>query len=84
MGGSHGCRSRVWKAHIQSQLRDRLGLCVTVCPDPTGGSQGNPMVPRVFRPISLHWAGQRLRTVETLRGSLRHTPTTTGLRVTVR
>jgi hypothetical protein len=83
-GGSHGCRSRVWKAQLQSQLSDRLGLRVTVCHDPTGGSKWNPIAHRLFSQISLNWAGQPLRTVETMLGYLRNTTTTTGLRVTAR
>ena len=30
-GGSHGCRPRRWKAQLQRQRCDRLGLRVTVC-----------------------------------------------------
>jgi hypothetical protein len=81
-GGSHGCRSRVWKAQLQNQLSDRLGLRVTGCHYPTGGAKWNPSEHRLFSQISLTWAGQPLRTVETMLGYLRHTTTTTGLRVT--
>src|SRR5262245_37025626 len=35
-GGSNGCRPRLWKAQLQRELSDRLGLCVTVCHYPTG------------------------------------------------
>jgi len=83
-GGSHGCRSRVWKAQLQSQLSDRLGLRVTVCHDPTGCSKWHPMEHRLCSQLRLTWAGQPLRTVETMLGSLRHTTTTTGRRVTAR
>jgi hypothetical protein len=83
-GGSNGCRSRVWKAQLQSQLSDRLGLRVTVCHYPTGCSKWNPIEHRLFSQISLNWAGQPLRTVETMLGYLRNTTTTMGLRVTAR
>ena len=83
-GGSHGRRSRVWKAQLQSQLSDRLDLRVTVCHDPTGGSQWNPIKHRLCSQISRNWAGQPLRTVETMLGYLRNTTTTKGLRVTAR
>jgi hypothetical protein len=81
-GGSNGCRSRVWKAPLQNQLSDRLGLRVTVCHYPTGCSKWNPIEHRLFSQISRTWAGQPLRTVETMLGDLRNTTTTTGLRVT--
>jgi Rhodopirellula transposase DDE domain len=81
-GGSTGCRPRRWKAPRQSQGSDRLGLHVTVCHDPTGGSQWNPREPRVFSHMRRNWAGQPLRTLETRLGSLRDTTTTTGLGVT--
>jgi len=81
-GGSNGCRPRVWKEQLQSQLSDRLGLSVTVCHYPTGCSKWNPIEHRLFSQISLNWAGQPLRTFETMLGYLRDTTTTTGLRVT--
>ena len=81
-GGSNGCRPRVWKAQLQTQISDRLGLCVTVCHYPTGCSKWNPIEHRLFSQISLNWAGQPLRTFETMLGYLRDTTTTTGLRVT--
>jgi hypothetical protein len=81
-GGSHGCRPRLWKARRQRQLCDRLGLSVTVCHDPTGGSKWNPMEHRLFSHMSLNWAGQPLRTLETRLSSVRGTTTATGLRVT--
>jgi hypothetical protein len=80
-GGSNGCRPRRWKEPLQNQLSDRLSLRVTVCHDPTGCSKWNPIEHRVFSQISLNWAGQPLRTFETMLGSLRHTTTTTGLRI---
>ena len=81
-GGSNGCRPRLWKAQRQSPFSDRLGLRVTVCHDPTGCSQWNPIEHGLFSHISLNWAGRPLRTFETMLGYLRDTTTATGLRVT--
>ena len=81
-GGRNGHRPRLWKAPLQSQLSDRLGLTVTVCHYPTGGSKWNPIEPRLFSQISLNWAGKPLRTFDTMLGYLRDTTTTTGLQVT--
>lgn len=80
-GGSNGCRPRLWKAQLQEQLSDRLGLTVTVCHYPTGCSKWNPIEHRLFSHISLNWAGKPLRTWEVLLGYLRGTTTTTGLQV---
>lgn len=80
-GGSNGYRPRLWKQQVQEHLCDRLGLTVTVCHYPPGCSQWNPIEHRLFGPISLNWAGQPLRTWDTLLGYLRGTTTTTGLRV---
>lgn len=80
-GGSNGHRPRLWKQQVQEHLCDRLGLTVTVCHYPTGCSKWNPIEHRLFGPISLNWAGQPLRTWETLLGCLRGTATATGLRV---
>jgi hypothetical protein len=81
-GGSNGCRPRLWKEQLQSQVSDRLGLHVTVCHYPTGCSKWNPIEHRLFSHISLNWAGQPLRTLETMLGYIRDTTTTTGLGVT--
>jgi Rhodopirellula transposase DDE domain len=81
-GGSNGYRPRLWKAQLQSQLSDGLGLRVTVCHYPTGCSKWNPIEHRLFSQISLNWAGQPLRTLETMLGYLHDTTTTTGLQVT--
>jgi hypothetical protein len=83
-GGSNGCRPRLWKVQLQSHLSDRFGLTVTVCHDPTGCSKWNPIEHRLFSQISRNWAGQPLRTFETMLGYLRDTTTTTGLTVTAR
>lgn len=80
-GGSNGCRPRLWKQHLQVQLSDQLGLHVTVSHYPPGCSKWNPIEHRLFRHISLNWAGQPLRTWETLLAYIRGTTTTTGLEV---
>jgi hypothetical protein len=80
-GGSNGCRPHAWKAHLQSQLSDRLGLTVTVCHYPTGCSKWNPIEHRLFSHISLNWAGQPLRSFEIMLAYLRGTTTQTGLSV---
>jgi Rhodopirellula transposase DDE domain len=80
-GGSNGCRPRLWKERLQSQLSDALGLTITVCHYPTGCSKWNPIEHRLFSQISLNWAGQPLRTLETMLGWIRGTTTRTGLTV---
>jgi hypothetical protein len=80
-GGSNGYRPRRWKQQLQEHLCDRLGLTVTVCHYPPGCSKWNPIAQRLFGPISLNWAGQPLRTWETLLGYLRGTTTARGLTV---
>lgn len=81
-GGSNGYRPRLWKAQLQRELSDRLGLSVTVCHYPTGCSKWNPIEHRLFSQITINWAGKPLRTFETMLGCIRDTTTTTGLRVT--
>jgi hypothetical protein len=80
-GGSNGCRPRLWKEQLQSQLSDTLGLAITVCHYPTGCSKWNPIEHRLFSQISIHWAGQPLRTFETMLSLIRGTSTRTGLKV---
>jgi hypothetical protein len=80
-GGRNGCRPRLWKAQLQSQLSDVLGLSITVCHYATGCSKWNPIEHRLFSQISLNWAGQPLHTLETMLGWIRGTSTRTGLQV---
>lgn len=80
-GGSNGYQPRAWKAQLQEQLADALGLTVTVCHYPTGCSKWNPIEHRLFGPISLNWAGEPLRTFERMIGLIRGTTTSTGLTV---
>jgi hypothetical protein len=81
-GGSNSCRSRVWKAQLQTQLCDEGGLEVTVCHYPVGCSKWNPIEHRLFSQISLNWAGKPLRHFENLVGYVAETTTRTGLTVT--
>lgn len=80
-GGCNGYRLRLWKWQLQNQLADPFGLAVMVCHYPSGASQWNPIEHRLFSPISLNWAGQPLRSFDTMLGYLRDTTTTTGLTV---
>ena len=80
-GGSNGCRPRVWKRELQTQLSDPCGLTLTVCHYPTGCSKWNPIEHRLFGPISLNWAGKPLRTFDIMLACIRGTTTATGLTV---
>lgn len=83
-GGSNGCRPRLWKEQLQSQLSDQLSLIVTVCHYPTGCSKWNPIEHRLFSQISQNWAGQPLRTFDIMLGYIRDTTTSTGLKVSAK
>lgn len=80
-GGSNGYRFRLWKKQIQECLADALGLEVMVCHYPTGASKWNPIEHRLFSYISLNWAGQPLRSLDTMLGYIRGTTTEFGLKV---
>ena len=80
-GGSKGCHPRAWKLYLQERLSDRFGLEVTICHYPAGCSKWNPIEYRLFSPISINWAGQPLRTLETMLGWLNATTTCMGLTV---
>src|SRR5207249_3281798 len=80
-GGCNGCRPRLWKARLQTQVADRFGLEVTVCHYPTGASHYNPVEHRLFGPISVNWAGKPLRSLPLLMACIRGTQTGAGLRV---
>ena len=56
-------------------------LAVTVCHYPTGASKWNPVEHRLLSQISRNWAGQPLRSLDTMLGYIRGTSTATGLRV---
>jgi hypothetical protein len=82
-GGSNGYRRRLWKRELQ-RWANMDGLEITVSHYPTGASKWNPVEHRLFGPISTNWAGQPLRTLDTMLGFIRGTRSRTGLRVTAR
>ena len=80
-GGGNGCRSRVWRARLQSELCDRYGLDVTVCHYPPGTSKWNAVEHRLFSSISKNWEGEPLDSYEKILKFIRTTKTDTGLKV---
>ena len=80
-GGSNSCRARLWKRQVQEKLADRWGLWVTVCHYPRGASKWDPVEHRLFSRISINWAGQPLRTADTLLACIRGTTTDNGTTV---
>jgi hypothetical protein len=80
-GGSHGSRPRLWKAQLQSQRSDVTGRSLTGCPYPPGCSKWTPLAHRLCRHLSITWAGQPLRTRETMLSLIRGPTTQTGLQV---
>jgi hypothetical protein len=80
-GGSNGYRSRRWKQQLQVRVADPYGLEITVCHYPTGASKWNPVEHRLFSEISQTWAGTPLTSMAIVLDAIRHTTTTTGLRV---
>ena len=80
-GGSNGCRPRLWKLKLQEQVADALGLEITVCHYPRGGSKWNPIEHRLFSFISTNWAGKPLRSWVILLNYIKDTTTETGLKV---
>ncbi len=80
-GGSNGCRPRRWKQQLQVKLADALGLTVTVGHYPTGASKWNPIDHRLFSQVSQTWAGTPLTSFEVMLDGIRHTTTSTGLKV---
>ena len=79
-GGSNGHRSRLFKTSLQ-RFADIHGVALIVCHYPTGASKWNPVEHRLFSHISINWAAQPLRTLETMLACIRGTTTRTGLRV---
>lgn len=80
-GGSNGCRTRAWKAELQSQLANHYRLAVTVAHYPTGASKWNPIEHRLFSEISKNWAGEPLDSYAKILNFIRTTSTQTGLAV---
>jgi len=79
-GGCNGSRNRLWKYELQ-QFCDRFGIAVEVAHYPPGASKWNPIEHRLFSFITMNWAGQPLRSFETVLNYIRTTRTTSGLRV---
>jgi len=80
-GGSNGSSLRAWRYHLQSKLVDRFDLTVTVCHYPPGTSKWNPIEHRLFAEISKNWAGEPLRSYQTILNFISTTKTETGLTV---
>ena len=80
-GGSNNCRFWLWKQEVQRQLANQFGLKVMICHYPTGNSRYNPIEYRLFSQISLNWAGQPLRSLQTMLNFIQGTTTSTGLTV---
>ena len=80
-GGSNGSRCRLWKSALQQKLCDRFGVSVTVAHYPPGASKWNPIEHRLFSEIGKNWAGEPLKSYETILKFIRTTKTTTGLKV---
>ena len=77
-GGANGNRVWLWKAGLQ-RLADEFALTITVTHYPTGASKWNAIEHRLFCYLSDNWAGQPLRTYETILKFIRTTKTETGL-----
>ena len=80
-GGGNAARSRRDKKRLQ-EFADDSRLTVTVCHDPAGTSQWNPIEHRLFSQMTATWAGHVLSTLLVLLGWIRRTTTQTGLKVT--
>jgi hypothetical protein len=80
-GGSNSATRGAWKDQLQRQLCDQMGLTVTVAHYPAGNSKYNPIERRLFSQITNNWAAEPLTDYNTILELIRHTTTTTGLRV---
>ena len=80
-GGSNNCRFWLWKQEVQQQLANQFGLRILICHYPTGNSKYNPIEYRLFSQISINWAGQPLRSLQTMLNLIQGTTTSTGLTV---
>ncbi len=80
-GGSNGYRPRAWKYYLYQNICNKYGIEVTVCHYPTGASKWNPIDHRMFSFISLNWAGNPLRSYQTILNYIQDTTTTAGLNI---
>lgn len=82
-GGSNSYKNRAWKHAIYERISRVFGVRVTVCHYPTGASKWNPVDHRLFSFISTNWAGEPLRSYQTILNSIGSTTTRQGLKVDV-
>jgi hypothetical protein len=76
-GGANDHRKWEWKFALQG-LADEFGLTITVTHFPPGASKWNPIDHRMFSLISADWAGEPLRSYETILKHIRTTRSDTG------
>ena len=76
-GGANDHRKWEWKLALQD-LADEFGLTITVTHFPPGASKWNPIDHRMFSLISANWAGQPLKSYETILKHIRTTRSDTG------
>jgi Rhodopirellula transposase DDE domain len=76
-GGANDHRKWEWKFALQG-LADEFGLTITVTHFPPGASKWNPIDHRMFSLISANWAGEPLRSYETILKHIRTTRSDTG------
>ena len=80
-GGSNGARPRAFKKFLQERIAEKYGLEVTMAHYPAGASKWNPIEHRMFSEISKNWAGQPLKSFETVVNFINDTKTEPGLRI---
>jgi len=76
-GGANDHRKWDWKFALQG-FADEFGLTITVTHFPPGASKWNPIDHRMFSLISANWAGEPLRSYETILKHIRTTRSETG------
>lgn len=76
-GGANDHRKWQWKLALQ-ELANEFDLTITVTHFPPGASKWNPIDHRMFSLISANWAGEPLRSYETMLKFIRTTRSDTG------
>ena len=76
-GGANDHRKWEWKYALQ-EFADEFGLTITVTHYPPGASKWNPIDHRMFSLISANWAGEPLRSYETILKYIRTTRSDAG------
>ena len=79
-GGSNSRRSIRFKLALQ-KFADKYDMTVIVAHFPPGKAKFNKIEHRLFCLISNNWRGRPLESIETVLNLIRHTTSTTGLRV---